>query len=72
MPRRPRGELRGEIHHILNRGNNRATVFHKEADFRAFIDAFWEARKLVPTRIYEFTIMSNHSTRSSNPTTSTP
>lgn len=60
MPRRPRGELRGAIHHILNRGNNRATLFHNDGDFRAFIDAIWEARQSVPTRIYEFTIMSNH------------
>ncbi len=60
MPRRPRGELRGEIHHILNRGNNREIVFHDETDHSRFILAMKEAKTRVPIRVYSFTTMSNH------------
>lgn len=60
MPRRPRGELRGEIHHILNRGNNRQTIFHDEKDFAVFIALIGRLRRECPTRIYAFCLMSNH------------
>ena len=60
MPRRPRGELRGEIHHVLNRGNNRETVFHDRSDHEGFISAMKEAKGKVPIRIFSFTNMSNH------------
>lgn len=60
MPRRPRGELRGEIHHILNRGNNRQTVFLDERDHRQFIQAMRNAKARIPIAIYSFTTMSNH------------
>jgi putative transposase len=60
MPRRPRGELRGEIHHVLNRGNNRQAVFHDERDHREFIQAMRNAKARIPIEIYSFTTMSNH------------
>lgn len=60
MPRRPRGELRGEIHHILNRGNNRATIFHDEHDFAEFLTLLERLKHAYPTRIYAFCLMSNH------------
>ncbi len=60
MPRRPRGELRGEIHHVLNRGNNRQTVFHDELDHTRFIDAMKAAKARVPIRVFGFTTMANH------------
>ncbi len=60
MPRRPRGELRGEIHHVLNRGNNKQTVFHDDRDFEAFIRTIAESRSTQPVKLYAFTIMSNH------------
>jgi len=52
--------LRGEIHHILNRGNNRETVFHDETDHTHFILAMKAAKTRVPIRMYGFTTMSNH------------
>ncbi len=38
MPRIPRGHRSGLAYHVLNRGNGRATIFHKDADYRAFCD----------------------------------
>jgi hypothetical protein len=39
MPRplRPIGD--GLVYHVINRGNNRQEVFHKPADFQAFLAA---------------------------------
>ncbi len=60
MPRRPRGELRGEVHHLLNRGNNRQTLFHKDSDYRCLVECMRVAKVKVPVRIFAFVIMSNH------------
>jgi len=60
MPRRPRGEIRGAIHHVINRGNQRADIFHNEAEFQCFVDAIRSAREIVPVRIYAFCVLNNH------------
>ena len=36
MPRPPRADEAGGLYHALNRGNSRAEIFRKEADFEAF------------------------------------
>ena len=36
MPRPPRADEAGGLYHALNRGNLRAEIFHKDADFAAF------------------------------------
>jgi hypothetical protein len=33
MPRIPRGQQAGFVYHVINRGNGRATVFHKPQDY---------------------------------------
>lgn len=33
MPRIPRGEQPGFVYHVINRGNGRATIFHKAQDY---------------------------------------
>ncbi|TWU01091.1 hypothetical protein Pla52n_44630 [Stieleria varia] len=33
MPRPPRADEAGGLYHALNRGNLRATIFHKDADY---------------------------------------
>src|SRR5262245_37920780 len=32
MPRIPRGQEAGFVYHVINRGNGRATIFHKAQD----------------------------------------
>ncbi|MEJ7592637.1 MAG: hypothetical protein WKF77_13890 [Planctomycetaceae bacterium] len=36
MPRPPRADEAGGLYHALNRGNLRADIFKKDADFAAF------------------------------------
>ena len=36
MSRPPRADDANGLYHALNRGNSRATVFHKEGDYQAF------------------------------------
>jgi putative transposase len=48
MPRIARGLSDGGIYHVLNRGNGRQKVFHKEDDFAAFITLLKQARERHP------------------------
>ena len=47
MPRTARAAVGGMIHHDLNRGNRREAVFHKPADFDAFVAAMNDAQRRV-------------------------
>ena len=33
MPRIPREQQAGSVYHVINRGNGRATIFHKAQDY---------------------------------------
>ena len=37
MPRTARASIGCYCYHVLNRGNNRAAVFHKDEDYDAFV-----------------------------------
>jgi putative transposase len=45
MPRVKRGLSDGLIYHVLNRGNGKKEIFHKEKDFWVFIELIKEAKK---------------------------
>jgi putative transposase len=45
---------------VLNRGNGRAEVFHKDEDFEAFIRLFEPARERLPMRLVGWCLMPNH------------
>jgi putative transposase len=60
MPRRRRISPDGFVQHIVNRGDHRETLFHKPADFRAFLALMAEAAFRVPMRIVAYCIMRNH------------
>jgi len=45
---------------VLNRGNNRARVFHKDGDFEAFVDLLAEAKLRIPMRILGYCVLPNH------------
>jgi len=38
MPRIARGLVDGFIYHVLNRGNGRQEIFHREKDYEAFLN----------------------------------
>jgi putative transposase len=53
--------LGGYVYHVLNRGNGRATLFHKDADYGAFLRVLAETQDHVPTmRLLAYCLMPNH------------
>jgi putative transposase len=60
MPRIPRGQVSGFAYHVINRGNGGATVFHKEEDYRAFLDLLTVAKTKYPVMFLGFCLMPNH------------
>jgi putative transposase len=45
---------------VLNRGNARATVFHKDGDYNAFLHLLRQAGERVPVRLVGYCLMPNH------------
>ncbi|UCC39536.1 MAG: transposase [Candidatus Aminicenantes bacterium] len=60
MPRGARGLSEGSIYHVLNRGNGKQEVFHKDQDFVVFIRIMKEAKKRYPLNIFAYCLMPNH------------
>jgi len=60
MPRTSKASRGGLVYHVLNRGNGRSDVFHKDDDFAAFESLMREAHEKVPMRLTRFCLMSNH------------
>ncbi len=60
MGRLPRPNSEGLVFHALNRGNNRADVFHDPDDHRAFLDALAQTRDRYPFDFYGYCLMTNH------------
>jgi putative transposase len=60
MPRTVRASVGGFCYHVLNRGNARATIFHKDSDYRAFLDLIGEACDRLPMRVLAYCLLPNH------------
>jgi putative transposase len=60
MPRGARASQGGYCYHVLNRGNSRRTVFHKDGDFAAFVKLLDEASERTPVRLLAYCLMPNH------------
>jgi putative transposase len=60
MPRPKRAAPGGYCYHVLNRGNARQEVFHKPADYAAFIRLFDEAQRRCRMRLLAYCLMPNH------------
>ena len=60
MPRTGRAAAGGVIYHVLNRGNRRSRLFHKEADYDAFIRLLGQVREAAPLRVVAWCLMPNH------------
>lgn len=60
MPRPLRPVDDGLIYHVINRGNNRQDVFHKRADFDAFLDTLAELKQRKPFKLYGYCVLNNH------------
>jgi putative transposase len=60
MPRPLRPIDDGLIYHVINRGNNRQDVFHKPADFQAFLATLAELKERKPFELYGYCLLNNH------------
>ncbi len=60
MPRIARARGGGLCYHVLNRGNGRTRVFHKDEDYQAFIDLIAAASLRLPMRVLGYCLMPNH------------
>ena len=60
MPRAPRADEAGGLYHALNRGNSRAAIFHKEADYEAFERILSEGLARYPVQLFCYQLMPNH------------
>lgn len=60
MPRIARGFADGEIYHLINRGNGRQQVFHKDQDYHAFVNLLGEACERKPVALLAFCLLPNH------------
>lgn len=60
MPRIARVVAPNSIHHVLNRGNRRARIFHRAADYAAFVNLLGEAAVRFEMRLLAYCLMPNH------------
>lgn len=60
MPRPLRPIADGLVYHVINRGNNRQTVFDSEGDYHAFLKAIADLKHRMPFDLYGYCLMGNH------------
>lgn len=60
MPRPLRTIDDGLIYHVIDRGNNRQDVFHKQDDFQAFLQALSDLKERKPFALYGYCLLNNH------------
>lgn len=60
MPTRRRSIPPDSIHHIVNRGNDRKTIFRQPVDYGSFLALLREARERYPIELYGYSLMPNH------------
>ena len=61
MPRPLRPIADGLIYHVINRGNNRQTVFESEGDFLAFLKAVADLKERKRFDLYGYCLITNRS-----------
>jgi putative transposase len=60
MARLPRLTLPGYPHHVIQRGNNRQTIFAVPSDYQTMLDLLDENAKKFGVAIHAYVLMSNH------------
>jgi len=69
MARQRRSAPAGFVQHVLNRGNERAVIFHKPTDYEAFLGILADGLKRFPVNLLAFCLMRNHFHLVVNPAT---
>lgn len=60
MPRKARIDRGGLCYHVLNRGNERQTVFHNDNEYASFVQLLQRAKRQQDMRVLAFCLMPNH------------
>lgn len=60
MPRTARASVGGICYHVINRGNAQMEVFHKDGDYRVFVELIGLACQRIPMRVLAYCVMPNH------------
>ena len=60
VPRRPRIDKPGRLHHVLNRGQDRQEIFRRPGDYRFFLALLACAERAGRIRLHAFCLMPNH------------
>ena len=60
MPRTARVSVAEIWYQVLNRGNRREALFHKPADYDAFVKAMADANARLPADLLGYCLMPNH------------
>ena len=60
MPRRPRIQLDGVPHHIVQRGHHREPCFFSEEDYASYLHWLGEALGDTECQLHAYALMSNH------------
>jgi len=60
MPKIARGSGEGLTYHVINRGNGRQKVFHKDADYQTFTELLADAGKRFDVSMLSYCLMPNH------------
>lgn len=60
MARAHRIDVADEIYHVLNRANDKHTIFRKDQDYLAFEEIIFEGIELFGIKLYVYEIMPNH------------
>jgi putative transposase len=60
LPRTARILVDNCFYHLINRGNGRQRIFHKDGDYRAFIDLLLQARERYGVKLLAWCLMPNH------------
>jgi putative transposase len=60
MARLPRLTLPGHPHHVIQRGNNRQSIFTETADYQTMLDLLDENARKFGVAIHAYVLMGNH------------
>ncbi len=60
MARQPRLSLPSYPYHVIQRGNNRQSIFFTPKDYQVFRDCLREAKRKCQSRLFAYVLMTNH------------
>lgn len=60
MVRTARADVGGVCYHVLNRGNDRRTVFRSDGDYALFLSLADRAARMHATHLFAYCLMPNH------------